>query len=399
MSLLDFLILCATLLCGLTAGFVFAFASVVMPGIGKLDDKAYRRAFQVIGGVIRAGQPCFGVVWLGSILAVTAGLLALTLAAVPGIPEETLETYGAPRWALVAVLVAAFLVGPKRMAAGIAEGRGRARETALWLELVDGLRPVLAFTAFLAFGLRWEARVVGLVLAQGGAGVVALVWLRRNGELAPPNHRIAPVRETLGFAVPAMLATLAYACYDTADRLVVTHFHGLEATGRYDLAYRIAMLTQTVNVVFRRSFTPLFYAAHARGDRVASRRVLRSTARRLLWFTLPLAVVVPAFLAVVPVFGPGYRDAVGVIPIVVVGAALWGIQMLWQQVLLAEGRARMVLGITGLGAAVNLALNLALVPRFAELGAAWATLASFLVMFLAVRAVGLRLLGADGGGP
>jgi len=79
MSLLDFLILCATLLCGLTAGFVFAFASVVMPGIGKLDDKAYIRAFQVIDGVIQAGQPFFGVVWLGSILAVLSAAVMAVL--------------------------------------------------------------------------------------------------------------------------------------------------------------------------------------------------------------------------------------------------------------------------------------------------------------------------------
>lgn len=62
----------ATLLCSLVAGFLFAFAVVVMPGIARLDDRGFLRAFQVIDGVIQRGQPVFGLVWVGSVLAVLA---------------------------------------------------------------------------------------------------------------------------------------------------------------------------------------------------------------------------------------------------------------------------------------------------------------------------------------
>ena len=39
MTLLELALILATLLSALTAGFVFSFASVVMPGIGNLTDK------------------------------------------------------------------------------------------------------------------------------------------------------------------------------------------------------------------------------------------------------------------------------------------------------------------------------------------------------------------------
>lgn len=60
----------ATFLCSLVAGFLFAFAIVVMPGIRRLDDREFIRAFQVMDGIIQDNQPLFVVVWLGSILAV-----------------------------------------------------------------------------------------------------------------------------------------------------------------------------------------------------------------------------------------------------------------------------------------------------------------------------------------
>lgn len=62
----------ATLLCSLVAGFLFAFASVVMPGIKRLNDREFIRAFQVIDGVIQNNQPIFVAVWVGSIVALVA---------------------------------------------------------------------------------------------------------------------------------------------------------------------------------------------------------------------------------------------------------------------------------------------------------------------------------------
>lgn len=66
------LLLLAALLCSLVAGLLFAFAIVVMPGIGRLDDRSFIRAFQGIDRVIQDNQPLFLFVWVGSVLAVLA---------------------------------------------------------------------------------------------------------------------------------------------------------------------------------------------------------------------------------------------------------------------------------------------------------------------------------------
>lgn len=79
MTVFELVMIVASLLCALTAGFVFAFASVVMPGIGKLTDKDFIRAFQAIDGVIQAGQPVFGLVWIGSVFALVAAAILAVL--------------------------------------------------------------------------------------------------------------------------------------------------------------------------------------------------------------------------------------------------------------------------------------------------------------------------------
>ena len=57
-------------LCSLVAGFLFAYAIVVMPGIKNLNDREFIRAFQVTDRIIQNNQPIFILVWVGSAIAV-----------------------------------------------------------------------------------------------------------------------------------------------------------------------------------------------------------------------------------------------------------------------------------------------------------------------------------------
>jgi len=78
MGIFQIALILATLLCSLTAGFVLAFALVVMPGIRSLNDREFIRAFQVIDRVIQNSQPIFMLVWIGSVVAlVTSTVLGI----------------------------------------------------------------------------------------------------------------------------------------------------------------------------------------------------------------------------------------------------------------------------------------------------------------------------------
>lgn len=75
MGVFEIVLLLSAVLCGLVAGFLFAFASVVMPGIQRLDEREFLHAFQVIDGVIQRNQPAFIAVWVGSVVSIAVSLL------------------------------------------------------------------------------------------------------------------------------------------------------------------------------------------------------------------------------------------------------------------------------------------------------------------------------------
>ena len=75
MNLFTGLLLVSALLCALVTGFIFTYAVVVMPGLAKLGDKDFIRAFQVTDGIIQDNQPLFMLVWVGSIISVLCTML------------------------------------------------------------------------------------------------------------------------------------------------------------------------------------------------------------------------------------------------------------------------------------------------------------------------------------
>ncbi len=75
MEILTISLIISTLLCGLTAGLIFGFSVVIMPGIKNLNDGEFIRAFQKMDAIIQNNQPLFMLVWVGSVLVVIASLI------------------------------------------------------------------------------------------------------------------------------------------------------------------------------------------------------------------------------------------------------------------------------------------------------------------------------------
>ena len=75
MGIFQIVLILATFLCSLVAGFLFAFALVVMPGIRSLNDREFIRAFQVMDRIIQNNQPIFMMVWIGSVVALVVSVV------------------------------------------------------------------------------------------------------------------------------------------------------------------------------------------------------------------------------------------------------------------------------------------------------------------------------------
>jgi uncharacterized membrane protein len=74
-SIFPIVLVGATLLVALTAGLLFSFAIITMPGLKNLNDGEFIRAFQEMDGIIQNNHPLFMLVWMGSVLLLIAAAI------------------------------------------------------------------------------------------------------------------------------------------------------------------------------------------------------------------------------------------------------------------------------------------------------------------------------------
>ena len=79
MAILDISLFFSILLSALVTGFILIYALVIMPGLSKLDDKEFIKAFQVTDGIIQNNQPIFILIWVGSIMSVFGTIITSIL--------------------------------------------------------------------------------------------------------------------------------------------------------------------------------------------------------------------------------------------------------------------------------------------------------------------------------
>jgi O-antigen/teichoic acid export membrane protein len=177
-----------------------------------------------------------------------------------------------------------------------------------------------------------------------------------------------------------VLTALAYVGYQSADRLYVALWNGIAAAGRYEAAYRIALLVSTVNIVTLHSFNPLYYSAYAKGDREGAAKLLRRSSLQIATWVVLLVIALPLLVMYTPILEESYRTSPSVlrsIPILALGLGFLGISMLWQSALLAATHAKTVSAVAVAAALLNLVADFILVPRLGEVGAALGTLIAF----------------------
>jgi O-antigen/teichoic acid export membrane protein len=220
--------------------------------------------------------------------------------------------------------------------------------------------------------------VLGQLLMQIAAAILALA-------LAPPKllRRVDRTLMTgaLRYALPLVPAVLCTFVLSASDRLIVQAALGPTAVARYQIAYNVGAMPILLLSVLSNTWMPRIFALGAADQRTAVLAASRDALHRLVApVILGLSIGSPLVLRVwAP---PAYRpeDLLLVTALVIVSAVPYTAGLSSTRALLAEGRTGAIAVANGMAAATNIPLNLVLVPRYGLVGAAVATLLSYLVL-------------------
>lgn len=236
----------------------------------------------------------------------------------------------------------------------------------------------ILFTVIFVLGLRWG--VVGVLAGQAiGAGLgvgVAFAWARR---LYRPLFDVARLREMLAFSLPLVPSSVGVFVTLYIDRISVKQLLSLHDLGVFGIGYRIASIVTLLMVGFQGALTPLIYA-HYREPNTPGELA------RIFSFFVALALTVCLGLAIfaheiIGLVAPrDYAGGAVVVPLLAPALLLSAMYIFAPGLGIAK-RTGITSVINLVGAALNTALNLALIPMLGIQGSAIATATSAAVIF------------------
>jgi O-antigen/teichoic acid export membrane protein len=191
-----------------------------------------------------------------------------------------------------------------------------------------------------------------------------------------------PWRTLLSFGIPIALTGIGGQALLLADRYIIAATQGDAAVGLYAPNY--SMANRLVGLIFAPIFGavyPLLARAWAAGDRGRMLYLIRLVHRAFAiigGYTIVMFIVFHDQIAAVAV-GDEYRSASWILAVIAPATYLWFVGILFHQILEQSENTRAISYLVGIAAALNVGLNLLLVPRYGYPAAAWTTLGTYTV--------------------
>jgi O-antigen/teichoic acid export membrane protein len=179
-----------------------------------------------------------------------------------------------------------------------------------------------------------------------------------------------------------------------ADTLILALIATQAAVGRYGAAYRLFESTAVISYAVIGAFAAMFaYLGHDTTPTVRS--VFERSIKLAMVLLMPLAVAFVVLAGPISslIYGAGLASSSSPLRILGPGVVLMGVITLTISLLVSRGNPRQAASVTGAIVAINIALNLILIPAYGVTGAAAAMLGTEVIylawtMRLAARAVG-----------
>jgi O-antigen/teichoic acid export membrane protein len=260
----------------------------------------------------------------------------------------------------------------------------RVEERSIAYAIASVANVVITVTAMVLFIAVFHWGAIGLIVGNFvGTLIVYVVLVGYRSEQLGLQFDWPLLRAMQRFGMPLVPAALALWGINFIDRLFVAHYNGQGEVGVYSAAIKIASVITFVMLAFRTAWPAFAYSIE--DDREARRTyafVLTYLLTFASWLSLALGALAPWLVSLLT--APEYQRAEEGVALL---AFAFSVYAGYTVLAIGSGRARKTQWnwiVTGLGAAVNIALNFVLIPPYGFVGAAISTLVSYVVLFAAM---------------
>jgi len=187
------------------------------------------------------------------------------------------------------------------------------------------------------------------------------------------------VRELLAYALPLVPTAVLWWITSISDRYFLLHYQGAFEMGLYAAASKLPTALTFLVSIFLEAWQ---YAAIGTGEKHRAARYGSVYAMLLpVAITLAAGMLSLAYPVVCVIYAPEYRGAVAFVPVLTLSALFSALSSFLGSIYVVKLKSGASLFGALLGALLNFVLNFLLIPRLGGMGAALATLFSYVAVF------------------
>lgn len=225
-----------------------------------------------------------------------------------------------------------------------------------------------------------EDRLMARVLGAQLPSIILSVFLYAYFLIKGRNVKKEHMRYSLAICLPYMIHLLAGSLLNSSDRVMITNTCGAESTALYGMAYNIAMIVSVLWESLNSAFSPwLGEKLHAK-DYEGIKKYTYGYVLVFLCCLIGVVLIAPEVLFILG--GKDYVEAKYVIPPVMYGYLLLFVYSMYVNIEQFEKKTSGMAVATAIAAAINIGLNLILLPRFGYIAAAYTTVIGYLFLYV-----------------
>ncbi len=193
----------------------------------------------------------------------------------------------------------------------------------------------------------------------------------------------ARLKELFAYLFPMTFHVVGIFLMVTIDKVILAKYMDLEAVGIYTISMTMAMI---VNIVFDstiRAWEPYLFEKIHTGRAEDMNWIIKS----LVVYSLFIVVAALIYVWLIPFIFPimvdeKFMDALHFIPFLVVAFSLEGLRKPLSSFLMHKNKVKTLGSVSLLTAFINIALNVVWIQKFGIMGAVYATVCSFLFLYI-----------------
>jgi O-antigen/teichoic acid export membrane protein len=348
--------------------FVEAIALAVSRFLGFGLGQAARRFYIDYEDTAQADSFVAGIWWVSFLISLVAGVVLTVGASALG--ESLTAQVGTQ------LLLLAIVSGVLQSNFGVAQQRHVVRREPMKYAVLQVLPPIMIGVCAAAVLLTRGGGVRAVLLTEIAVFAFWNLALAVSITRLRPRFHWTEIRAAWRYAAPVFPHALFTWGLTFSDRLILERYVSLSALGVYGVGYSLASPLSFVALGVVNAWLPSYFRNAKRGDAAGGfRRV--ATTMCLLLAGLGTAIFLFAPEGVALVASADYLGAIDIVRIVTLGLALFGVYQALLLPLFFRKMPGLVSGVTAAALAVNVGLNLLLIPRFGITAAAWTTVAAY----------------------